>query len=814
MKKISRASLLALFLAPVSMCSNNKNLETEYLFLAQECYEKEKIPTATVPDIQKLFSHAYKLCNDGKEEEALKIYQEILKHQPNSVEVLYNCAFILRKRGELVEAIPLYEKVLALKPTHPYVRMGLGQAYLALEDFEKGWDFFEDRCNNPRNDVKKFADYIRNNYDLTGKKLLLKIERGFDDTFMILRYAKLLKERGATIIIEAPKELMPILSLQNYIDRTFLVNTPPPEFDFATITLSLPWTFKTTEQTIPKQPYLVADQKLVAQWHEKLKSDTQFKIGIVWKGTNSAYAIPATLLASLAQLKDVSVYALQKDSAGELTAISPCGVKTFDTNFDVAHGPFMDSAAVMKNLDLVITVDTATAHLAGSLGIPVWTLLSYAPDWRWFTKREDCPWYPTMRLFRQRALGDWHDVITRVVTELEKTVHSKKVASVQPKATTDINTLFSQGIQLVEQGKIEDALNNFTYINEKYPRNTQVLYNIAGCYRRLGKLKDAAEQYNLVLALDQKNTDAAFGLALVRHTQGEMKQGWELFNLWRKDIDLLPKSPLQLIDKKVLIKVEWGLGDMINFIRYAQNIHELGAQVIVQSHKALVKLLTRCPYIDGVIPHGSPLPKTDFQVPLLYLPTLFQTDEKKVPNTVPYLTPDPQLEKYWCDKLATDANFKVGICWDMGHYDTNVAGWKRACPLENWHDILRTNNVSFYCLQKEQLDQLATLPADIKVHQFGTDFDTKNGGFMDSAAVMKQLDLVITVDTAIAHLAGALGVPTWVMLPYHTDYRWMRNRTDTPWYPTMKLFRSQTPDDWKPIIKNITKELKKLTHKK
>ncbi|MDZ4154894.1 tetratricopeptide repeat-containing glycosyltransferase family protein, partial [Methylicorpusculum sp.] len=421
--------------------------------------------------------------------------------------------------------------------------------------------------------------------------------------------------------------------------------------------------------------------------------------------------------------------------------------------------------------------------------------------------------YPTMRLFRQHTLGDWNNVISRVITELEKTAQPQKTKNSQPSSTTDINTLFSQGIKLVEQGNIEQALNNFTYINERHPRNTQVLYNIAGCYRRLGQLEEAAKEYNQVLSLDPKHTDAAFGLALVRHTQGDMKQGWELFNLWRKDIDLLPKSPLQLIDKKVLIKVEWGLGDMINFIRYAQYIHELGAHVIVQSHKALVKLLTRCPYIDTVIPHGAPLPQTDFQLPLLYLPTLFQTEEKTVPNSVPYLNPDAQLEQYWHDKLATDSNFKVGICWDMGHYDTNVAGWKRAAPLEHWHQLLRTKEVSFYCLQKEQLDQLAALPTDIKVHQLGPDFDTKNGGFMDSAAIMKQLNLIITVDTAVAHLAGALGVPTWVMLPYHTDYRWMRDRIDTPWYPTMRLFRSQNPDDWKPVIENVTEELKKLTHK-
>lgn len=789
-------------------------VDSLYTALSKEIKNKPSLNNHShEQDIQKLYSQAYQLYNEGKEAEALALYQEIVKQKPDLVEPLYNCAFITRKMGNIAESIPLYEKVLMLNPSHPHARMGLGQAYLTLENFEKGWDLFEDRCKHPRNDVKKFATYIQNNHNLNGKRLLLKIEWGYGDTFMLLRYAQLLKDRGATIIIEAPKELFPFLSLQKYIDKIFLVNTPPPPFDFSTITLSLPWTFKTTEQTIPQSPYLTADEKLVTSWHEKLKDDTQFKVGIVWRGTNQAYAIPVGQIASLAQLQNISVYSLQRDTTGELTTIPHCSVKTFDASFDKKQGAFMDSAAVMKNLDLVITVDTATAHLAGGLGVPVWTLLSAAPDWRWFTKREDCPWYPSMRLFRQKTLGDWDSVMARVVTELKKRAHQKKATATKQDGSTDINTLFGKGSTLVEQGKVAEALTTFISIEQQHPNCIPVLYNIAGCHRRLGSLENAADYYNKTLTLDQKHTDAAFGLALVRHTQGDMKQGWELFNLWRKDIDTLPKNPTLLVGKKVLIKAEWGLGDMINFIRYAQNLHELGAHVVVQCHKPLVKLLSRCPYINTIIPLGSPLPETDFQLPLLYLPTLFHSTEQTVPNTVPYLYPDQQLVAQWRAKLAQSTTFKVGICWDMGHYDTNLAGWKRAIPLDNWHPLLRTKNVNFYCLQKEQLNQLNSLPTDITVHQFGPDFDTKNGGFMDSAAVMKNLDLVITVDTAIAHLAGALGVPVWVMLPYHTDYRWMRDRTDTPWYPTMKLFRSTTPDEWQPVIEQVTEELKTYAEK-
>ncbi len=778
-------------------------------------------------DIQTLYSQAYDDYTNGKEEEAISCYKEILALNPNIPAVLYNTAILLKNRGEFTAALPYYNRLLEIEPTHSDALQGRSHALLALGKYDQAWQDFEHRWTKPRTDAKNFTTYMHtHNNDLTGKTVLLKSEFGFGDTLQFIRYAALVKSCGAHVIAAVQKQLIPLLSYCPYLESVIPVDSPAPKHDLETVLMSLPWAFKTTLTTIPnKTPYLFADDKLTDFWRKKLTKDTNFKIGICWHG--NAYtteqlkklvdtkSIPLKLLAPLSTFEHVSIYSLQKTSGLDELSRLPASfvIHQLGPDFDESHGAFMDTAAVIKNLDLVITIDTSIAHLAGGLGIPTWLMLPYASDWRWLVDRTDSPWYPCMRLFRQKTLGDWDSVMARIITELKKQAHQKKAAATKQDSPADINTLFGKGIQLVEQGKVAEALTTFISIDQQHPSCVPVLYNIAGCHRRLGALEDAADYYNKTLTIDPKHTDAAFGLALVRHTQGDMKQGWELFNLWRKDIDTLPKNPTLLVGKKVLIKAEWGLGDMINFIRYAQNLHELSAHVVVQCHKPLVKLLSRCPYINTIIQLGTPLPETDFQLPLLYLPTLFHSTELTVPNTVPYLYPNPQLVAQWRDKLAQDTAFKVGICWDMGHHDTNLAGWKRAIPLDNWHPLLRTKNVNFYCLQKEQLNQLNSLPTDITVHQFGPDFDTKNGSFMDSAAVMKNLDLVITVDTAIAHLAGALGVPVWVMLPYHTDYRWMRDRTDTPWYPTMKLFRSTTPDDWQPVIEQVTKELKTYSKK-
>jgi ADP-heptose:LPS heptosyltransferase/Tfp pilus assembly protein PilF len=826
------------FIATITLSA--ENLETEYLALAKEFYERG--------DINK----------------TIACYQAALAINPCEQRILYNTAYLLKNSGAFAQALPYYDKLLAINPSHSDARQGRSHALLGIGQYApQTWEDFEHRWSKPRPDAQTFTSYMHTHaQELHGKTVLITSEFDFGDTFQFIRYGEELKSCGAHVIAVVQKQLAPLISRCPYLDQVIPVDTKVPAHDLETVLMSLPWAFNTTLETIPaKIPYLYADETLVQHWHEKLSTDHNFKIGICWHG--NAYtsqplkklvdtkSIPLSLFSSLARIKNISIYSLQKTSGLDECAGLPADfiLHRFDgQDFDESHGAFMDTAALMKNLDLVITIDTSIAHLAGGLGVPTWLLLAHGADWRWLVDRDDSPWYPGMRLFRQPKPGDWQTVMVQVAQGLQNFLSKKSTPQPEPikenanfkktqtstpiqaakttkqilaqnttsdtthtnaNAAIDINTLFQEGLSLVQRADIEQALTRFNKIHARYPTCVPVLFNIAGCYRRLGALETAADFYEKALILDPKHTDAAFGLALVRHTQGDMKRGWELFNLWRKDIDALPKNPAQLAGKRVLVKAEWGLGDMINFIRYAQNLKGAGASVFVQSHKPLVKLLSRCPYIDQVIPHGTAVPETDYQLPLLYLPTLFKTTEQTVPHTIPYIFSDPSLITYWKKKLAHDTHFKVGICWDMGHYDTNLAGWKRAIPLEFWHEILRTNHVSFYCLQKEQLEQLASLPTDITVYQFGSDFDTNNGGFMDSAAVMKNLDLIITVDTAIAHLAGALGVPVWMILPYHTDYRWMRDRTDTPWYPSMRLFRSAAPDDWMPVTATVARELQK-----
>jgi hypothetical protein len=256
----------------------------------------------------------------------------------------------------------------------------------------------------------------------------LHAEQGFGDTIHFVRYARLVKERGGRVVVGCPKALVPLVATCPGIDEAVASISSSFPFDVQAPLLSLPGILRTTLDTIPAQvPYLFPDATLVKRWQQELGSLAGFKVGIAWHGNptheNDRHrSIPLDKFAPLARVPNIRLLSLQKGPGAEQV---PALAGRFEV---ISLGPlqeaswtFMDTAAVMMNLDLVLCVDTAPAHLAGALGRPVWVLLPAAPDWRWLLGRDDSPWYPTMRLFRQSQLGDWDEVLQRVAQALHQT---------------------------------------------------------------------------------------------------------------------------------------------------------------------------------------------------------------------------------------------------------------------------------------------------------------------------------------------------------------------------------------------------------
>ena len=356
-----------------------------------------------------------------------------------------------------------------------------------------------------------------------------------------------------------------------------------------------------------------------------------------------------------------------------------------------------------------------------------------------------------------------------------------------------------------------------------FPNKFDVFYNTAYSMKLQGKYQESIPYYLKAIDINPNREEPYLGLAKAYLATGNLLEGWNYFE-WRfldckkhnEKFFYKNLSPKDLAGKILYIRGEWGLGDMIHFIRYLQLAKQEGATVYLQIHKPLEKLFSLCPYIDRIIPHGDKIPHFDIQMPVMSLPLLFKTTLETIPANIPYLYANQELVKLWREKLAHDKNFKIGICWHAKpiFLEENYLT-RRSIPLNDFAILADIPNVSFYSLQKIYgTKELENIPSHFKINTFGPDFDESHGRFMDTAAVIQNLDLVITADTSIVHLAGALGKPVWILIPYVPEWRWMQNTDKTPWYPKAKLLRQEKPIDWTHVMKKVKKLLEHVTTNK
>jgi len=403
-----------------------------------------------------------------------------------------------------------------------------------------------------------------------------------------------------------------------------------------------------------------------------------------------------------------------------------------------------------------------------------------------------------------RTLADNHNFTASIE-------HFKRALNTRP---DDMQCKLNFGNTLNMANQTEKALAMYKSM-KGCNHDTAILYNIAYTLKKLGRLDEAFVYYKKVLAINPDHTEAHFGLGLAYLIAGNFREGWKEYE-WRQQQEHHFKQPRwdgsDAHGKKIFLHAEQGLGDTFQFIRFAKVAKERGATVIVASQKPLVKLLSLCDYIDQVVPLFESAPPFDAHASLVSLPLILDITEDTIPTDIPYLQADENLVDVWREKLSADTNFKIGICWQGNeNYSTTFlrnAVAAKSIQLIKFAPISLIPGVSLYCLQKTTgEDQLNNLPNYFVLHQFGPDFDNSSGRFMDTAAVMKNLDLIITIDTSIAHLAGALGMAVWVLLPEPADWRWMLYPTKSPWYPTMKLFRQPKSDNWEPVIQTITQKV-------
>jgi Flp pilus assembly protein TadD len=371
------------------------------------------------------------LRKTGELEQAAVAFRIATQLDPASAEQHSNLGTALFELGDPQQSLAHLEKAVELKPDYIDGHWNLSLTLLALNDWQRGWLEYEWRRHSHQKKglTRNYPQPEWNGCDISGRTLLVTTEQGLGDCLQFCRYAPLLAERGAKVIFEAPPQLCEILRGLKGVDCLVAYGEPPPKFDAHVQMMSLPGILGTRIGNVPVEvPYLHADPKREAIWKPKL-AGPGFKVGIAWQGSltfgNDRFrSIPLRQFEPLAGIDGVRLFSLQKNfGAEQLDQLAGTfTVEQFDPPLDEGGtGAFMDTAAVMNHLDLIVTSDTSIAHLAGALGVRVWVALGYGCDWRWLRERDDSPWYPTMRLFRQTTAGDWVGVFSRIAKALRDT---------------------------------------------------------------------------------------------------------------------------------------------------------------------------------------------------------------------------------------------------------------------------------------------------------------------------------------------------------------------------------------------------------
>ena len=389
---------------------------------AIEAYEKA---LAIKPNYAEAYNNMGNALKDqGKLEEAIEAYEKALALKPDYAEAYYNMGATLHDQGKLNEAIEIYNKALSLKPDYAEAYYNSSLVYNLKGEIQKGLELNEYRFYLQKVITRAPREKLSwNGFEsIEGKKFFVYEEQGLGDIIQFCRYLPILVKQGATVTFMVRKKLHALLSTLG--NEIILVDTLPDEshIDFEAPLMSLPHLLNTSLETIPSlESYLSADYLRVVSWG-KLLGAKKFKIGICWQGSKSKIDIgrsfSLSLFEGISKLPNVELVSLHKGEGEKQIQDIQFDLTTCGSDFDVGQDAFLDTAAVIVNCDLIITSDTAVAHLAGSLGCETWLILKYVPDWRWMLNRPDSPWYPTMTLYRQKTPGNWEDVFTSVEQKL------------------------------------------------------------------------------------------------------------------------------------------------------------------------------------------------------------------------------------------------------------------------------------------------------------------------------------------------------------------------------------------------------------
>jgi hypothetical protein len=895
--------------------------------------------------IYNLGSAHYRVRNLNK---SIEYFKQALELMPDKIDIYTNLGACYGKKGDLSTAISWHQKALNASPDYAEGHYNLSISLLLDGRLKEGFQEYEWRLKRPDFPKPGYDKPLWDGAEFINKTILVYMEQGFGDAIQFVRYLPFVKSRGGTVILVCHPLLHRLFETARGADMILPENQPLPSFDYHISLMSLPAIFKTGLDTIPfETPYLSIPLEAPESLDNVIDANKQkFKVGFVWAGNpankhDRDRSISLHMFSYLAKVKGVTLFSLQKDQQSD-------NLNLFEF-IDLAPylQDFSDTAYAISRLDLIISVDTAVAHLAGAMHHPVWVLLPKVPDWRWLLNRNSSPWYASARLFRQKDFNNWSDVFIEVIRALyvrlnylekydmpeimtvaymadqllkqgnhyfqqknfEPAIQKyQESLDIQP---DNIDVLFNLGVSYLQikqtdmaigcfkqvitlsphhaqahnnlgisyqkLGKIELSISSFETALEYQPESAQILYNLGNVYKknhffdkaktfykraieiqpdfvaclnnladiyiceecyddalklldqaleqhagyselyfnkgvvllRLGAYESAIIYLRKTIAMQKDHIDAHYSLSFCLLILGQFKEGF-LLHEWR--IAKYPEHHNYYLkqwkgesfeSKRLLVYCEQGFGDCIHFARYLPHIKQKGGTVVLGCGPELYPLFLHLKGVDQVIKEGDHCAPCDLQVSIVSLPFLCKTTLDNIPSETPYFF-IPETSHDMIDSVIWPNKDKycIGLVWADSPIHKGDA--ERSIPYETFGPINSLENVQIFSFQKKS----GMSEACKKMNWI--DLSPYFNNFLETALAARQMDLIITVDTSMAHLAGALALPVWVLIPPIPDWRWLLMREDCPWYPTMRLFRRGKNENWENIIERVVLAIQSL----
>ncbi|MGG7516771.1 tetratricopeptide repeat protein [Allorhizobium undicola] len=871
--------------------------------------------------------------NHGSAEIAAWFQSRGTQMQPQHAEAWSNCGISLLDAGREEPARAAFLKAIECRPGYADAEMALGMMLLNEGEYGQGLDLYERRFQVEVLGIDRSRVRLPEwqGEDLAGKSILVLAEQGFGDAFQFVRYVALLKARGAErVLVGCRQKIAALLGTMPGVDGVICENDTIPRLDYHIFMMSLPHRFSTTVDTIPAFPaYLFAEPQRVTQFAEWLGERPGFRVGLVWQGNpdpqvDKGRSFPLRVLEPLAGRDGVRLIALQKGAGEEQIDSVDFAVERPPQGFDEGPDAFLDTAALIMNLDLVITSDTAVAHLAGALGKPAWVILKSRAEWRWLRGRSDSPWYPRTRLFR-RVEGEveaeaFAGVAGRVAEALALLVagdrgqlfesrepeiavpaplapklrlaqaieahiagrkdeaeaaygaliHEPEVsaealhmlgglaieAQNYPRALLFLEGALALGLEtpafrtnysialrhmgrvdeaeaLLRQGVKEEAsaealmtLGNLLRDTDRHPEALEA-YDASlalrpdlakthrgkgNALREMGRPEEAVSAFDDALQLEPEDAETLIDRAHAHLMAGNLEQGFADYEARWRGAEMVARSlPMPRWtgdfrpDATLLVHGEQGLGDQIQFARFLRPASARVGRLVLEVREPLIGLFSLLvkgwPNVEIRRQGVDSVEDADLHIPMMSLPLVLGATLESLPEPA-FFRADPRRVAGWEARFGHRESLRVGLVW-QGNPNAR-ADKGRSPPLKALKPLFDVADVHFVSLQfKDGLEQMKSLDFAGDMAVPASDL----GDFAETAAAISALDLVISSCTSTLHLAASLRVPCFALLKYAADWRWMAHRSDSPWYPGLKLFRQPQAGDWDSVARAVASEL-------